>query len=72
MEKNKEIMRISFFLASIGVAILILLWPIYFFGFSTIQLIEMEFDRLIFFSIIEIILVTILIALWYMHRKIFG
>lgn len=72
MEKNKEIMRISFFLASIGVAILILVWPIYFFGFSTIQILEMEFDSLVFFSIIEIILVAILIALWYIHRKIFG
>ena len=72
MEKRKEIMRIIFLAVSLFTAFAILSWPILFFGFSTINIIEMEFSSLVLFSFVEVVLIVFMVLLWYVHRKLFG
>lgn len=71
-KKENENMRIAFLLVSLITAIYLLAWPIYFFGFSTIKIIEMDFSSLVYFAFFETALIVFLVLLWYVHRKIFG
>ena len=71
MSKKNDLPAIVSLVISVVLAIAIIAWPIYFFGFSTIKIIEMEFSALIYFSIVEVVLIAALIALWFAHKKLF-
>ena len=49
----------------------IIFWPIYFFVFSGLNLIEISVFELIQFSIIELILVVVLVVFWKIYEKTF-
>lgn len=71
MAKKNELLAIASLIISVVLAIAIIAWPIYFFGFSTIKIIEMEFSALIYFSTVEVILIAAIVALWFAHKKLF-
>jgi cytochrome b subunit of formate dehydrogenase len=71
MSKKNELPAIVSLAISVILAVGIILWPIYFFGFSTIKIIEMELSALIYFSTVEVVLIVAIIALWFAHKKLF-
>ncbi len=71
MSKKNDLPAIVSLVISVVLAIAIVLWPIYFFGFSTIKIIEMEVSALVYFSTVEVVLIVALIALWFAHKKLF-
>jgi hypothetical protein len=70
-QKNIELIRILFLIFAALIAGAIIFWPIIFFGFSTINLIEMGVSHLLFFSLIQIIFILALFVLWMLHKKMF-
>ncbi len=56
---------------SLILIILIIFWPIYFFVFSGIKIISLGINELIFFGIIEFVLVLILVGFWQIYSRIF-
>ena len=71
MSKKNDLPAIVSLVISVVLAIAIVLWLIYFFGFSTIKIIEMEVSALVYFSTVEVVLIVALIALWFAHKKLF-
>jgi hypothetical protein len=58
-------------IVSIFLLFLIIIWPIYFFGFSSVNLIELGINELISFTIFEVILIICLIIFWEFYRRFF-
>ena len=71
MTKNENVPAIVSLWASIVIVLAIALWPIYFFGFSTIKIIEMDASSLITFSIVELALILAIIIQWFAHKRVF-
>ncbi len=55
---------------SIGLIVLIIAWPIYFFSLSNLGLILSDLEQLIFFSIVEIGLIILLVVFWKIYSKL--
>jgi len=70
MAKNNPL-TIALLIISAIIALAIIAWPIYFFGFSTIRIIEMELSSLVFFGAVEAVLVIVLVVFWLAYRKLF-
>jgi len=54
---------------SLSLIVLIFIWPVYFFVFSGLELIQMNIFELAYFSFIEIIFIVILIIFWKIYSK---
>ena len=61
--------KLPFLIGSIILVLLIILWPIYFFTFSVFSIIILGAGELIFFAIIEIVLVAIMVTLWEFYKR---
>ncbi|MBT4870256.1 MAG: hypothetical protein HON47_01645 [Candidatus Diapherotrites archaeon] len=61
--------KLPFLIGSIILVLLIILWPIYFFTFSVFSIISLGAGELIFFAIIEIVLVAIMVTLWEFYKR---
>lgn len=65
MMKNKIIPLI----VAIIIFLSIVLWPVYFFTSSLYKIIPLAIGELVFFVVVEIILVIILIAFWEFYKR---
>ena len=63
--------KVILLILSLGIICAIIFWPIYFFVFSGLKLIEISLVELTSFSIIELILVIILVVFWKVYEKLF-
>lgn len=63
--------RFYLILGAIFLLFLIIAWPIYFFGFSSFNFIELGVNELVSFSIFEAILIIILIIFWEIYSRFF-
>ena len=61
--------KLSFLIGSLILVLLIVLWPIYFFTISMFSIIPLGPNELLFFAIVEIVLVVILVVLWEFYKR---
>jgi hypothetical protein len=61
--------KIPLLIGSIILIILIVLWPIYFFSISMFSIIPLGTGELLFFAIVEIVLVAIMVILWEFYKR---
>ncbi len=69
--KLKDSPKTYLLIVSAFLLFLIIIWPIYFFGFSSINFIELGINELISFTIFEVILIICLIIFWEFYRRFF-
>jgi len=66
-KENKN--NLALLLLGIILFVLIVSWPIIFFGFSIISFYKIGLDQLSFFALIEIILIFLLVFLWKIYKN---